>query len=68
MADQKEVEPDPYTSRDHAEGLEVLAKLKAQAVDFVHKKCPTCGYEQEMKHQEFCADCIEKSGIKTVLI
>jgi len=67
MADQPYVEPDPHTSLSHEEGIEALEKIKAKAVDFVPRKCPTCGYTQEMKHQEFCADCLEKTQQKIPL-
>ncbi len=67
MAERPEVPPDPYTSNNQEEALEMLQKLKDKAVDFVPRTCPVCGYKQELKHQEFCADCLEKSGTKIPL-
>ena len=68
MSKPQEVKPDPYTSKNYEEGMAALKKIKERAIDFTPKKCPTCGYIQELKHQIYCADCLEGTQQKIELV
>ena len=68
MAELPKVAPDPYTSLNYDEGMEVIQKIKDKAADFIPHKCPKCGYIQELKHQEYCADCLENTAEKIRMV